>query len=152
MFMLRVIACSALAGWSAPAANIVPGNARRGEQLFQSEQCVQCHNIRGKGGSMGPDLARQIGRDYTPAILASLMWNHAPDMWAAMKRTGVTKPEINPEQASDLFAYFVSARYFERPGDAARGKQAFAAKHCADCHHITTANASSAPPVAQWES
>ena len=47
------------------------------------------------------------------------------------------KAQLTPEQAADLFAYFVSARYFEKPGDAARGKQAFAAKHCADCHGIT---------------
>ena len=152
MFTLRVIALSALAGWSALAANIIPGDARRGEQLFQSEQCVQCHSIRGKGGSLAPDLARQTGRDYTPAVMASLMWNHAPDMWAAMKKTGMNQPEINPERASDLFAYFVSARYFERPGDAARGKQAFAAKHCAECHGITTSNTPGAPPVAKWES
>jgi len=152
MFMLRVIAWSALAGGTALAANIVPGDARRGEQLFQSEQCVQCHSIRGKGGSIAPDLARQISRDYTPAVMASLMWNHAPEMWAAMKKTGITQPQINPERASDLFAYFVSARYFERPGDAARGKQAFTAKHCTECHGITTANASGAPPVAKWES
>ena len=152
MFKLRVIALAALVGGSALAADIVPGDARRGEQLFQTEQCVQCHSIHGKGGSIAPDLARQIGRDYTPSVMASLMWNHAPDMWAAMKKAGITKPEINEERASDLFAYFVSARYFERPGDAARGKQAFSAKHCAECHGITSSNSSGAPPVVKWES
>ena len=157
MFKVRVIALAALyafAGGSARAlaADIVPGDAHRGEQLFQTEQCVQCHSIRGKGGSIAPDLARQIGRDYTPSVMASLMWNHAPDMWAAMQKAGIAKPEINQERASDLFAFFVSARYFERPGDAARGKQAFSAKHCSECHGITTTNASGAPPVAKWES
>jgi mono/diheme cytochrome c family protein len=38
------------------------------------------------------------------------------------------------------------------PSDAARGKLAFATKHCAQCHGIATSNASGAPPVAQWES
>ena len=57
--------------------------------------------------------------------MASLMWNHAPDMWAAMEQQGVQKGSMTPEKAADLFAYFVSARYFEKPGDAARGKQAF---------------------------
>src|SRR5262249_35435131 len=41
---------------------------------------------------------------------------------------------------------------FERPGDAARGKLAFSAKHCADCHGITEAKAGGAPPVVKWES
>jgi mono/diheme cytochrome c family protein len=84
--------------------------------------------------------------------MASLMWNHAPDMWSAMKKRGIVKAELSPESAADLFAWFVSARYFERPGDAARGKLAFTTKHCAECHGIATSNASSAPPVAKWES
>ena len=52
MFMLRVIAVGALVGWSALAAGIIPGDARRGEQLFQSEQCIQCHSLKGKGGTL----------------------------------------------------------------------------------------------------
>jgi mono/diheme cytochrome c family protein len=152
MFMLRVIAGGALAAWSALGAGIVPGDARRGEQLFQTEQCIQCHSIKGKGGVLAPDLARRVDRDYTPAVMASLMWNHAPDMWTAMKQRGVTKGSMTPEKAADLFAYFVSARYFEKPGDAARGKQIFAAKHCAECHGITSSPVAAAPPVAKWES
>ena len=73
-------------------------------------------------------------------------------MWAAMKQQGVKKGSMTPEKAADLFAYFVSARYFEKPGDAARGKQAFAARHCADCHGITKSPEAAAPPVAKWDS
>jgi mono/diheme cytochrome c family protein len=128
------------------------GDARRGEELFRSQGCVQCHSINGKGGTAAPDLARRIDRNYTPTVMASLMWNHGPDMWAAMKKQGITTPRLTPEQAADLFAYFVSARYFEQPGDAGRGKAVFAAKHCAECHGITTSKAAGAPPVAKWES
>ena len=78
MFMLRVIAVGALVVWSGLAASTIPGDARRGEQLFQSEQCIQCHSVKGKGGTLAPDLARRVDRDYTPAVMASLMWNHAP--------------------------------------------------------------------------
>jgi hypothetical protein len=60
--------------------------------------------------------------------MASLMWNHAPDMWAGMKKQGIVKAELSQESAADLFAYFVSARYFEKPGDAGRGKLAFTPK------------------------
>jgi cytochrome c551/c552 len=84
--------------------------------------------------------------------MASLMWNHAPDMWAAMKKQGVTKGTLTPESAADLFAYFVSARYFERPGDAGRGKALFASKRCTACHGITSSPDPAAPPVAKWES
>jgi mono/diheme cytochrome c family protein len=149
---LRIMAAGALAAWSALAAGIVPGDARRGEEVFRNEQCVQCHSINGKGGSAAPDLAKRVSRDYTPAVMASLMWNHAPDMWEGMKRQGITRPTLTPESAADLFAYFVSTRYFEKPGDAARGKQAFQARHCAECHGITTSNAAGAPPVVRWTS
>jgi cytochrome c2 len=47
-------------------------------------------------------------------------------------------------------------RFFEKPGDAGRGKAVFAAKHCADCHGFANAQPGSktpdARPVAQWES
>jgi mono/diheme cytochrome c family protein len=152
MFTVRVIVAGSLALCSALAASIVPGDARRGEQLFQSEQCIQCHSVNGRGGTAAPDLARRIDRNYTPTVMASLMWNHAPQMWAAMKQQGVKQEQMTPEKAADLFAYFVSARYFERPGDAARGKQLFAAKRCADCHGVTSSPDAAAPPVAKWES
>jgi mono/diheme cytochrome c family protein len=152
MSMIRGIAISAFAAWSALAAGIIPGDARRGQQLFESQKCVECHSLNGRGGSLAPDLAKRIDRAYTPTVMASLMWNHAPEMWAMMKREGAPKPRMTPEAASDLFAYFVSARYFERPGDAGRGKLAFAAKRCADCHGITTSPEPGATPVAKWES
>lgn len=152
MFMVRVMAAGALAAWGSFAASVIPGDARRGEQLFQSEQCIQCHAFKGRGGTIAPDLSRRIDRNYTPAVMASLMWNHAPKMWPAMRSQGIVRGRLSPESAADLFAYFVSARYFERSGDAGRGKQVFAAKHCADCHGVTTSTAAGAPPVAKWES
>jgi cytochrome c551/c552 len=84
--------------------------------------------------------------------MASLMWNHAPTMWDAMEKSGITKSSLTPQAAADLFAWFVSARYFEKPGDAARGKAAFSARHCAACHGITDSLFPGAPPVATWAS
>jgi mono/diheme cytochrome c family protein len=152
MFMLRLTMVGALVAGSIWAASVVPGDARRGEQLFQSEQCIQCHSFQGKGGTSAPDLSKRIDRNYTPAVMASLMWNHAPEMWGAMKNKGIAKSQMTPEIAADLFAYFVSARYFEQPGDAGRGKQDFTALHCAACHGISTPVAGGGPPVAKWES
>src|ERR1700690_4054764 len=101
MCMLRVIAVGAAVAWSALGAGIIPGDARRGEQLFTSEQCIQCHSLKGKGGTLAPDLSRRVDRDYTPSVMASLMWNHAPDMWAAMKQQGIVKAELSTESAAD---------------------------------------------------
>ena len=82
--------------------------------------------------------------------MASMMWNHAPTMWSAMSKMGIVRSTLTPEQSANLFAYFVSARYFEKPGDAGRGKQAFTAHHCAECHGGAGSNG--APPVTKWDS
>ena len=152
MSMARLIAAAVLVCGGLAAASPPAGVARRGEQLFRQEQCVQCHSVDGTGGSLGGDLSKRIDRDFTPAVMASLMWNHAPEMWAAMKSQGIVKAQLSAEGAADLFAYFVSARFFEKPGDAGRGKLAFGARHCADCHGIATSPVASAPPAAKWES
>ncbi len=131
----------------------IPGDARQGEQLFKTQGCIQCHSVNGLGAKVGPDLGRRIGRSYTPALMASLMWNHAPAMWSSMEKMGVKQPELTTEQAADLFAFFYSARYFEQPGDAGRGKQAFEAKQCVSCHGLSAAGGGfSAKPVSDWKS
>jgi Cytochrome c len=113
---------------------------------------VQCHSFSGQGGTSAPDLSRRPADAYTPALMASLMWNHAPEMWSGMQKQGITRPSLAPESAADLFAYFVSARYFERPGDPNRGKRVFTMRRCGDCHGITVPVAGGGPPVAKWES
>jgi mono/diheme cytochrome c family protein len=153
--MLRQALIWSLISGSAHAAvllPIVPGDSARGQKLFVAERCVQCHSIVGTGGKTAPDLGKQVDRSFTPALLASTMWNHAPVMWAAMSGAGIEKPKLSPGDAADLFAFFYSTRFFDKPGDAARGKQVFAAKHCGACHGITESRAEAAPAVVKWES
>ncbi len=152
MVRLLLLCGAVCLGVSAATLPVVPGDSERGEKLFERERCVQCHSVGGKGGKMGPDLVKRIDRNYTPAQLASAMWNHAPVMWAAIEGAGIEKPKLSPEGAADLFAFFYSSRYFDKPGDAGRGKEVFAAKHCGDCHGITDSRAEGAPPVVLWES
>jgi len=152
MYMLLTLAALALSTACAQTADLSGGDARRGQQLFETEQCARCHSVKGHGGTVGPDLARRIDRDYTPTVMASLMWNHAPAMWSAMRKHGVPEEEMTPEKAADLFAFFEAEHYFEKPGDAGRGKQVFAAKHCTECHGIISSPLAAAPPVAKWES
>jgi mono/diheme cytochrome c family protein len=80
------------------------------------------------------------------------MWNHAPAMWASMRARGIRVGDLNEQAAADLFAYFYSVRFFEKPGDAGRGKRLFTAKHCSECHGLADAKIPEAKPVSQWES
>jgi mono/diheme cytochrome c family protein len=137
--------------WPA-AVPVISGDSARGQKLFEGEQCVRCHSINGRGGKMGADFGRVVNRNYTPAQLASTMWNHAPVMWSAMETAKIAHPKLSPEDAADLFAFFYSARFFDKPADAVRGKAAFAEKHCVDCHGLTDSRGENAPPIAKWES
>src|ERR1035438_9164404 len=151
---MRELCICVLTVWSAGAAvpPVIPGDSERGARLFENQRCVECHSVNGKGGKMGMDLSARVDRGFTPALLASAMWNHAPVMWAAMEGAGMERPKLSPSDAADLFAYLYSTRFFDRPGDAARGKQAFTDRHCAECHGITESRAEGAPPVVKWES
>lgn len=126
----------------------LPGDARLGARVFHEQNCIVCHSVGGRGGKSAPDLGTRIGRGYTPSIMASLMWNHAPVMWQAMEKQGIAQPRLSNADAANLFAYFWAGRFFDRPGDAGRGKQVFAAKGCAGCH---AANAPGiGPPITAW--
>src|ERR1017187_6038967 len=144
-------AALALNAWTAELP-VIPGDSARGAKLFQSQQCVRCHAVNGVGGKVGIDLGRSVGRNYTPAQLASTMWNHAPVMWGAMNASGIQPPQLTPTDAADLFAFFYSARLFDRLGHVGRGRQAFASRQCGTCQGIEDWRAEGAPAVVRWES
>jgi len=131
---------------------VIPGDSARGAKVFETERCIQCHAVNGRGGKIGIDLGRAVSRSYTPAHMASAMWNHAPVMWGAMQAAKMDPPKLTPSAAADLFAYFYSARFFDKPGDAVSGEEMFAAKQCGTCHGITDSRAEGAPAVDKWES
>jgi mono/diheme cytochrome c family protein len=132
--------------------DLLPGDADRGKDLFRTLKCAVCHSIDGEGGKSAPDLGQGVERGFSPYVMAGLLWNHAPVMWAAMDRKGVAKPELSEQQAADLFVYFFAARYFEQPGDAKRGERVFLGKHCGECHGIRSALREGIQPVAAWKS
>lgn len=139
-----------LAVTASGVAATLPMDSARGDKLFQSQGCVQCHKLKGTGGIVANDLGRVLDRAYTPADLASTMWNHAPQMWKAIRERSLKVGDLDPQNAADLFASFYSARYFDVPGDAARGKYQFSDKTCESCHGLTSPVNDKAKPVAKW--
>ena len=143
--MPKTISALLVAAACVSAAPSIEADARRGAEFFSQNACNGCH-----APGSARDLARRLDRNYTPAALASRIWNHAPTMFAAMKSGNITPPSVSDQQAADLFAFFYSRRYFERPGDAARGKRVFTEKGCAGCHNISSPG--TGPAVTTWGS
>ena len=112
----------------------LPGSVIRGERILTSAGCLSCHSLKGKGGTRGPDLAVPSRSAGTPALFAMSLWNHMPTMLAEIEASRVAAPDLKPGDAADLFAFFYSTLYFSPRGNAARGGNVFAEKHCSSCH------------------
>ncbi len=129
---------------------VMAGDAQRGAEVLRRENCLSCHSIRGEGGHSAPDLGRRTAERYTPAVLASVMWDHAPAMWSAMAAKSMSPPHLSVEDSDDLFAYFLSIRFFDHPGEAERGKAVFDRKGCSSCHSLKESGSGPGKPVSQW--
>ena len=130
--------------------DLLPGDADRGMAVFRTRGCAGCHSIHGRGGTGAPDLAELSDRGLSPYVMAGLLWNHAPAMWAAMDKARVARPELSEQDAADLFVYFFASRYFEQPGDPKRGRQLFVSKRCSGCHGIASQIREGIKPVSSW--
>jgi mono/diheme cytochrome c family protein len=148
--MIRPLLIFLASSFAAHAATL-EANSMRGERLFEKLSCIQCHSVNGNGGHVAADLGRRIDRNFTPAALATTMWNHAPTMWAAMREREIHAGDLDDQAAADLFAYFYSARFFEKPGDAGRGKRLFSERACANCHGLDQPAQSGVKSVSEWD-
>jgi mono/diheme cytochrome c family protein len=137
---------------AAAVASAAGADAARGADVLRRENCLLCHTLRGEGGNIAPDLGRRLGQSFTPAALTSLMWNHAPNMWAQMAARRVPYPKLSEQDANDLFAFLYSVRFFDRAADSGRGKQLFTERHCSECHSLTEPSKGPGSAVSTWKS
>ncbi len=114
------------------------GDPRRGEEILRRKGCAECHATDTSGDSVGPDLAKW-GEYVNPVAWAQMMWEHAPMMEEAMKRSDMTWPELEGADLVHLVAFVRSIgvsgdRTYLQPGSVARGRITFLEKKCNDCH------------------
>ena len=119
-----------------------PGNPEVGARYFAEKRCINCHQVAGSGGVVGPslDFFKQFG---SPLFVAAALWNHGPQMMEAMKRQGLERPAFIGPELHDLLAYLVPASagpgdgpVYVLPGRADAGRQLFASKRCIACHRV----------------
>lgn len=102
-----------------------------GARVFSDKGCDGCHTP----GGAGPDLARTT-RPRTFYDLGAALWNHAPHMAAAGRRTGVARPKLSATETGQITAYLFTLDYFDPPGRPDAGRRLFADKRCITCHAI----------------
>ncbi len=118
---------------SAGRGDHMRGNAERGWQVFQ-HKCIECHSVRGEGGTIGPALGPEHDLRLGEAEFAAVLWNHAPAMLRKMHDTGTSLPLLQGEEVADLHTFLASLRYFEPSGSALVGERVFTERGCAHCH------------------
>lgn len=121
-------------GGSEMESELLPANPNRGWDLFRKKGCIDCHAIRGSGGNVGPDLGSGSPLPRNLTQMAGRMWNHSPQMWAAMKEKGIERPTFAGQEMADVIAFLYSVRYSELGGSPVIGQDLFSQRKCSQCH------------------
>ena len=116
------------------------GNVDSGKKLFNKKGCIQCHQIGGVGGVLGPSLDA-VGQSGAPMNVAAAMWNHGPP-WLRPCGSGYRKAQSQCVRVAGSVAYLRAAP--ERagapvsilPGRVNGGRALFEKKQCIKCHSI----------------
>ncbi len=130
-------------------AQTLPEDPARGGRLFVSKGCVKCHALKGEGGKIGPDLGK-IDLGETELDLASKIWNHTPSMIIGMEKAGVIKPTLTGQEFTEISAYLYFLKFFDEPGNPARGKSIFTEKGCVSCHPSSGRGKEGAPGLSEF--
>jgi cytochrome c oxidase subunit II len=100
-----------VAGQQQPAAASASDAARRGQQVFEDQDCARCHTIRGvvTEGQTAPDLTHVASRE---TLLSDTIENTTANLTAFLRDpdavkvgTGMPPPELSDSELRDLVAF-----------------------------------------------
>lgn len=131
-----------------------PGDAVRGREIAERASCFRCHQIGGKGGTVGPRLD-ELKDVITAFFLSQVLWNHGPEMAAKMQELGVERPPLTGQDIADIVALIAGDTpatrqqelAYSQAGDPSAGKIAFTEKGCVKCHAIASRGGTVGPDL-----
>jgi mono/diheme cytochrome c family protein len=82
------------------------GDVRRGQRVYERENCVRCHDER-RRETGAPDLT-QPAESYSPITLTASVWRHTPSMFEATRRSGLPWPHFEGSDMADVIAFLNS--------------------------------------------
>ena len=114
-----------------------PGDATRGQELFEQRSCAECHQLAGRGGTVGPRLD-ELKEYVSSSFMAQALWNHGPEMAAKMAERKLVRPRLEDDDVADIVAYIrgdargASALdlAYAQAGSPQAGKAVFPQKGC----------------------
>jgi len=143
------------------AAPQVSPEVKRGEQIFRSSGCLNCHKVHGEGGSVGPELAGVTLKGKSRQWLTDQITNprlHFPK--GGPKTTMTAFSNLSKDELNDIASYLMSLTgggntAAEAPGggqknstkEAEKGKQVFEANGCSGCHKVNGQGGSVGPEL-----
>jgi cytochrome c2 len=110
-----------------------PPDPNRGEDLFGTKGCIECHGGNGGGTVYGPDIQTATER-LSVSEIAGELWNHSSVMADSMQIREITYPRFEPGEMADVIAFLYYLRFYEEDGDLQEGELVFSRKGCATCH------------------
>ena len=120
-----------------------PGDATRGRELFVQRSCAECHQLAGRGGTVGPRLDEL--KDYvSSSFMTQALWNHGPDMATKMAERKIVRPRLEDDDVAHIVAYIRGDAQgasaldlaYAQAGSPQAGKAVFQQKGCTHCHAI----------------
>lgn len=131
------------------------GDPEEGRRLFRRKNCVECHQLGGTGGVVGPNLDF-LSYLASPIEVAVAMWNHGPQMTRELEARAIPRPELSDAEFVDLVAFLRSASpdltgasLRILPGDPADGSRLYRTKRCVRCHGLPGRGGGIGPDLAE---
>ncbi len=134
----------------------------RGEQLFRSSGCLNCHKVRGQGGSVGPELAGATLMGKSRQWLTDQITNSRAHFPKGGPKTAMTAfSNLSKDELNDIVSYLMSltgsgegaaesaAGAVKKPSseDIGKGKQVYDANGCSGCHKVSGQGGSIGPEL-----
>ncbi len=123
------------------------GDPEVGRALFTDKGCVRCHVPRGSP-SAGPAL-EEVRRPQGEMELAGRLWNHVPEMFAALARDPSRWPRISAGEMADLMAYLQADPARDGEPDPSKGQLVLLRKGCLKCHSLAREGGRIEPDLAE---
>jgi len=117
-------------------------SAEKGGEIFRRSRCVTCHEVNGRGGTVGPALTHVGSKDSRDWLYS---WVRDPHRF--QPKTLMPHFRFSDQEALDLAAYlstelaepppdFTASEARPRPELAREGRQVFEKRGCYSCHDL----------------